>query len=353
VAKGVEDTTFYRYNRFVALNEVGGDPGRFGVPPEEFHRRAVALAEGPHRATMTALSTHDTKRSEDVRARLAVLSEAPDEFTEAVQRWSARARLPEPTLNLLAWQSLIGAWPISPGRLRGYLQKASREAKLATSWTEPDAEFDQAVAAWPETVLADAGLIADVEGFVRWIRPAGWANALGQKLVQLTMPGVPDLYQGSELWDLSLVDPDNRRPVDFGHRRELLARIDAGWRPAVDTSGAAKLLVVATALRLRRDRPELFAGYRPLAADGPAAGHLVAFERGPADDAGQLVTVATRRPLTLERSRGWPGTTLTLPGPAGAAWTDLLTGRPMGGRAIPLEALLSRYPVALLVRGDQ
>ncbi|HEY2522019.1 MAG TPA: malto-oligosyltrehalose synthase [Streptosporangiaceae bacterium] len=357
MAKGVEDTTFYRYNRFAALNEVGGDPGRFGVPPEEFHRRAAALAEGPHRATMTALSTHDTKRSEDVRARLAVLSEVPGEFTEAVSRWSARARLPEPTLNLLAWQSLVGAWPISPDRLRGYLEKASREAKLATSWTEPNTEFDQAVAAWPETVLADAGLIADVEGFVRWVQPAGWANALGQKLVQLTMPGQPDLYQGSELWDLSLVDPDNRRPVDFGHRRELLARIDAGWRPAVDTSGAAKLLVVTRALRLRRDRPELFEGYRPLAADGPAAGHLLGFERGQggdgAGDGGRLVTVATRRPLTLARSNGWRGTTLTLPGPAGAAWTDLLTGQAMGGGAIPLTGLLSRYPVALLVRGDQ
>ncbi|HEX4253896.1 MAG TPA: malto-oligosyltrehalose synthase, partial [Streptosporangiaceae bacterium] len=222
MAKGVEDTVFYRYNRFVALNEVGGDPGRFGVPPEEFHRRAGALAAGPHAATMTALSTHDTKRSEDVRARLAVLSELPDEFADAVRRWSARARLPEPTLNLLAWQSLVGAWPISPDRLRGYLEKASREAKLATSWTEPNAEFDAAVAAWPAAVLADAGLITDVEGVVRLVRPAGWVNALGQKLVQLTMPGVPDLYQGSELWDLSLVDPDNRRPVDFAHRRELL-----------------------------------------------------------------------------------------------------------------------------------
>jgi (1->4)-alpha-D-glucan 1-alpha-D-glucosylmutase len=357
MAKGVEDTTYYRYNRFVALNEVGGDPGRFGVPPEEFHRRATELAEGPYRATMTALSTHDTKRSEDVRARLAVLSEVPGEFTEAVSRWSDRARLPEPTLNLLAWQSLVGAWPISPDRLRGYLEKASREAKVATSWTEPNAGFDQAVAAWPQAVLADGGLIADVEGFVRWIQPAGWANALGQKLVQLTMPGVPDLYQGSELWDLSLVDPDNRRPVDFAHRRELLARIDAGWRPAVDTSGAAKLLVVTRALRLRRDRPELFAGYRPLAADGPAAEHVLAFERGPADGDGdgRMVTVATRRPMTLARSRGWQDTSLTLPGaaPGGPAWTDVLTGRAVPAGTVRLDALLSRYPVALLVRGEQ
>ncbi len=350
MAKGVEDTVFYRYNRFVALNEVGGDPGRFGVPPEEFHRRSTTLAQGPHAATMTALSTHDTKRSEDVRARLAVLSELPDEFADAVRRWSARARLPEPTLNLLAWQSLLGAWPISPERLRGYLEKASREAKLATSWTEPNEEFDQAVAAWPEAVLADAGLIADVEGFVRLIRPAGWVNALGQKLVQLTMPGVPDLYQGSELWDLSLVDPDNRRPVDFAHRRELLARIDAGWLPPIDTSGAAKLLVVARALRLRRDRPELFSGYRPLAADGPAARHAVAFQRG----SGRMVTVATRLPLTLGRSRGWRDTTLKLPGIAGGiGWIDALTGRAVPAGAVPLAGLLSRYPVALLVRGDQ
>ena len=350
MAKGVEDTVFYRYNRFVALNEVGGDPGRFGVPPEEFHRRSTSLAQGPHAATMTALSTHDTKRSEDVRARLAVLSELPDEFADAVRRWSARARLPEPTLNLLAWQSLLGAWPISPERLRGYLEKASREAKLATSWTEPNEEFDQAVAAWPEAVLADAGLIADVEGFVRLIRPAGWVNALGQKLVQLTMPGVPDLYQGSELWDLSLVDPDNRRPVDFAHRRELLARIDAGWLPPIDNSGAAKLLVVARALRLRRDRPELFSGYRPLAADGPAARHAVAFQRG----SGRMVTVATRLPLTLGRSRGWRDTTLKLPGIAGGiGWIDALTGRAVPAGAVPLAGLLSRYPVALLVRGDQ
>jgi (1->4)-alpha-D-glucan 1-alpha-D-glucosylmutase len=308
------------------------------------------LAQGPHAATMTALSTHDTKRSEDVRARLAVLSELPDEFADAVRRWSARARLPEPTLNLLAWQSLLGAWPISPERLRGYLEKASREAKLATSWTEPNEEFDQAVAAWPRTVLADAGLIADVEGFVRLIRPAGWVNALGQKLVQLTMPGVPDLYQGSELWDLSLVDPDNRRPVDFAHRRELLARIDAGWLPPIDNSGAAKLLVVARALRLRRDRPELFSGYRPLAADGPAARHAVAFQRG----SGRMVTVATRLPLTLGRSRGWRDTTVKLPGIAGGiGWIDALTGRAVPAGAVPLAGLLNRYPVALLVRGDQ
>jgi (1->4)-alpha-D-glucan 1-alpha-D-glucosylmutase len=344
MAKGVEDTVFYRYNRFVALNEVGGDPGRFGVRPDEFHRRAAA---GDHPSSMTALSTHDTKRSEDVRARLAVLSEIPGEFAGAVRRWSARARLPEPTLNLLAWQCLIGAWPISAERLGGYLEKASREAKIATSWTEPDPAFDAAVAAWPKTVLADAGLNGDVERFVSLVRPAGWSNSLGQKLLQLAMPGVPDLYQGSELWDLSLVDPDNRRPVDFGLRREMLARIDAGWLPEVDDSGAAKLLVVVRALRLRRERPELFAGHRALLAEGPAAEHAVAFERG----GGRLVAVATRLPLGLQRNGGWRDTTLALSGGMGA-WTDVLTGQPAGG-SVPLDRVLARYPVALLVRGDR
>ena len=347
MAKGVEDTVFYRYNRFIALNEVGGDPGRFGVTPEEFHWRVGDVAAGDHPRSMTALSTHDTKRSEDVRARLAVLSELPDEFAAAVRRWSARARLPEPTLNLLAWQSLVGAWPISQERLVTYLEKASREAKIATSWIEPNAEFNAAVAAWPKTVLTDEDLAADVEAFVTQVRDAGWSNALGQKLVQLAMPGVPDLYQGSELWDLSLVDPDNRRPVDFDRRRDLLARIDGGWLPELDDSGAAKLLIVTRALRLRRDRPELFGGsYESLPAQGPAADHLFAFARG----GGHLVAVATRLPATLQRAGGWRGTTLpTGPGP----WTDVLTGQPVPSGWVAAEDLLQRYPVALLVRGDQ
>ena len=347
MAKGVEDTVFYRYNRFIALNEVGGDPGRFGVTPEEFHWRIGNVAVGDHPRSMTALSTHDTKRSEDVRARLAVLSELPDEFAAAVRRWSARARLPEPTLNLLAWQSLVGAWPISQERLVRYLEKASREAKIATSWTEPNAEFDAAVAAWPKIVLTDGELAADVEAFVTQVRDAGWSNALGQKLVQLAMPGVPDLYQGSELWDLSLVDPDNRRPVDFDRRRDLLARIDGGWLPELDDSGAAKLLIVTRALRLRRDRPELFGGsYESLPAQGPAADHLFAFARG----GGHLVAVATRLPVTLQRAGGWRGTTLPMgPGP----WTNVLTGQPVPSSWVAAEDLLQRYPVALLVRGDQ
>jgi (1->4)-alpha-D-glucan 1-alpha-D-glucosylmutase len=338
MAKGVEDTTFYRYNRFVALNEVGSDPGRFGVPVEEFHTKVAAAAE----SSMTALSTHDTKRSEDVRARLAVLSEIPVEFAEAVHRWTAKVPLPEPTLNLLAWQTIVGAWPISAERLQGYLEKASREAKISTSWTERNEEFDAEVAAWPERVLAELG--SEIEEFVAGIKLSGWTNSLGQKLIQLAMPGVPDVYQGTELWDYSLVDPDNRRPVDFEKRRAMLSAVELDT-PPIDETGSAKLHVVSQILRLRWERPDLFTGYEPLHATGPAAANLVGFVRGE----GKLAAVATRLPVGLARSGGWRDTALPLPE---GEWTDQLTGRSFFG-PIAVGELLTQYPVALLVRGGQ
>jgi (1->4)-alpha-D-glucan 1-alpha-D-glucosylmutase len=340
MAKGVEDTAMYRYTRFVALNEVGGDPDRFGVPPAEFHAAAAARDAG-WPATMTALSTHDTKRSEDVRARLAVLAELPEEFAALVESAAGRHPLPEPTLELLGWQTLLGAWPIDAERLTGYLLKAAREAKLRTAWTRTDPEFEEAVLEWARAVLADPP--EEFTALVERITPPGWRNALGQKLVQLTAPGVPDVYQGTELWDHSLVDPDNRRPVDFALRRELLARLDGGWLPDVDAEGAAKLLVTSRVLRLRRDAPELFRGYHPLAADGPAAAHLMAFARDP-----RLVAVATRLPVGLARAGGWRDTTLSLPG---GGWTDALTGTVYKGHTLSVAELLGRYPVALLV-GD-
>jgi (1->4)-alpha-D-glucan 1-alpha-D-glucosylmutase len=345
VAKGTEDTTFYRYTRFAALNEVGGAPDRFGVSPREFHALAAARDAG-WPATMTTLSTHDTKRSEDVRARLAVLAELPGEFAEAVGDWTERCGIDEPSLNLLAWQTLVGAWPISAERLRAYLDKAAKEAKLRTTWIDHDEEFEAAVAAWPQRVLDDAELAGEVAAFVDRVTPAGWSNALGQKLVQLASPGVPDVYQGTELWDHSLVDPDNRRPVDFAVRDELLNRIAEGWLPDVDDSGAAKLLVVHRVLTLRRERPELFAGYRPLHAEGPAADHAIAFARS-----ADLVAVATRLPVRLAANGGWRDTVLPLPAGPGR-WTDALTGRPVKAGFAALADLLDRYPVALLVRGD-
>ena len=343
MAKGVEDTTFYRWNRFVALNEVGGDPSRFGVSPAEFHA-ALADREAAWPATMTTLSTHDTKRSEDVRARLAVLAEIPGEWTAGCAGGPAAHPLPDRSLELLAWQCLVGAWPIPADRLAGYLGKAAKEAKLVTSHVDAVPEVDAAIAEWPAQVLADAELVADIERFVERIAGPGRCNSLGQKLLQIAGPGVPDVYQGTELFEYSLVDPDNRRPVDWAARRELLARLDDGWLPEIDAEGAAKLLVTASALRLRRYRPEVFTGYRPLPAAGPAAAHLVAFQRSPA-----LVAVATRLPVGLAAAGGWRDTVLPLPDGA-ADWWDVITGAAVEGPTPRVHDLLSRYPVALLVR---
>ncbi|MDD7937085.1 malto-oligosyltrehalose synthase [Actinomycetospora lutea] len=363
-AKGVEDTTFYRWNRFVALNEVGGAPDRFGVSPAEFHARAAARdAASPE--TMTTLSTHDTKRSEDVRARLAVLSELTAEWGVFLRSASARhplpsGRLPSPSLELLAWQSVLGAWPITEERLAGYLTKASKEAKLVTAhvpMTDVPAvpEVDEAVAAWPGQVLADPEAVAEIEAFVARLDAPGRSNSLGQKLLQLAGPGIPDVYQGTECFEYSLVDPDNRRPVDFDLRRRLLERLDGEWAPAfhgatdADEIAAAKLTVVAAALRLRRFRPELFRGYAPVPASGVAADHALAFARGGPAGRERLVAVATRLPVGLEAAGGWGDTVLPLPGGADD-WTDVVTGRPVESGAPQLTQLLDRYPVALLVR---
>ena len=353
VAMGSENTAFYRGTRFVALNEVGGDPAAFGVGVADFHAAQVHReATEPH--AMTTLSTHDTKRSEDVRARLAVLSEIPNDFADAVRRWSPRAPLPEPALDLLGWQTLLGAWPIDDERLVAYLLKAAREARLGTSWTDRDPGFEDRIRTWPDRLRADTDLYAEVEDFARSLEAPGWSNALGQKALQLLGPGVPDVYQGTELWDLSLVDPDNRRPVDHRVRAQMLARIEAGLRPPVDESGAAKLHLVRTCLRARRDlRPT---GYLPLRAQGPAADHALAFarttrgSRGPA-----LAVVATRLPLTLADAGGWGETVLPLPSGPGT-WGDLLTGRPLapermdGLTTAHLAEVLDRYPVAVLAR---
>jgi (1->4)-alpha-D-glucan 1-alpha-D-glucosylmutase len=338
MAKGVEDTAFYRWTRFVALNEVGGDPARFGVPPASFHALVQARQER-WPASMTALSTHDSKRGEDVRARLAALSEVPREWADAVARWSAAAPVPDPAAAHLLWQTVAGTWPIGRDRLHAYLQKALREAATRTNWADPDEAFEAAVRAALDAVYDDPALRADVEAFVGRIAAAGRANALGQKLVQLLMPGVPDVYQGTELWDNSLVDPDNRRPVDFALRRALLARLDSGWLPPMDDpAGAAKLLVVSRALRLRRERT--LDGYRAVPAEGAAAAHAVAFDRG------GVVAVATRLPLGLAQRGGWGDTVLALPFEAGR---DALTGRPITTSRPPLRDLLDTYPVALLV----
>jgi (1->4)-alpha-D-glucan 1-alpha-D-glucosylmutase len=343
MAKGVEDTAYYRWTRFVALNEVGGDPDRFGLDLDAFHA-AMAHREqvAPH--GMTTLSTHDTKRSADVRARLAVLSELPGWWAATVRDFTglaaaAGAPVPDPGLGHLLWQSVVGAWPLPPERLHAYLEKAIREARTKTSWTDPDDAFETAMHAVAGAALDDPRLRSAVAAAAARIIPAGWSNSLSAVLLQLAMPGVPDTYQGGELWDLSLVDPDNRRPVDFTTRADLLAQIDQGWLPEIDVSGAAKLLVVCRALRARRDLPERFTGYLPLRATGPAASHAVIFARN------GVIAVATRLPVGLANRGGWGETALALPE---SSWTDAFTGVSVSGH-VPLAELLARYPVALLI----
>jgi (1->4)-alpha-D-glucan 1-alpha-D-glucosylmutase len=340
MAKSVEDTAFYRWTRFVALNEVGGDPARFGVSPRELHAANQRLLER-HPLAMTTLSTHDTKRAEDVRARLAVLSELPAEWAAAVRGFTARAPVPDPGFAHLLWQTAVGTWPIERDRLHAYAVKAAREAGVSTTWDNPDEVFEAAMHAAIDAMYDDPALTADLAAFAHRITAAGWSNSLGQKMIQLTMPGVPDVYQGTELWDNSLVDPDNRRPVDFALRRELLARLDTGWLPALDGSGAAKLLVTSRALRARRDRPESFTGYASVQVGGPAGAHALVFDRG------RAITLATRLPLTLAAAGGWRDTTIDLPWDA----TNALTGaiHPAGESGV--GELLAQYPVALLLPG--
>ncbi|WP_413354976.1 malto-oligosyltrehalose synthase [Microbacterium sp. 1P06AB] len=340
MAKGVEDTTFYRWTRLGTLTEVGGDPTEFAVDVDGFHA-ASAHRQASWPAAMTSLSTHDTKRSEDVRTRLSVLAEMPERWTEVLGELRTVASTGDGPFDNLLWQAIVGAWPASRERLHAYAEKASREAGNSTTWSDPDEAFEEKMHDLVDAAFGDARAI--VEGFVDEITPLGRSNSLSLKLLQLAGPGVPDVYQGTELWDHSLVDPDNRREVDFAERRRLLARLDEGWMPPVDASGAAKLLVVSRALRLKRDHPELFTRYTPMTVVGEAADHAVAFDRGGA------VAVATRLPAGLAARGGWGETeVLTHAGPT----VDVLTGRRFDGGRLRLADLLDTYPVALLAPAD-
>jgi len=343
MAKGVEDTAFYNYHRFVALNEVGGDPARFGVTPADFHARMrEILAEHP--GTMLATATHDTKRGEDVRARLAVLSECPGSWVSAVQRWSEHneqyrsGALPDRNTEYLYYQTLVGAWPLASDRAWAYMEKATREAKAQTSWTAPNQPFESALRRFVERTLADPEFTRAVGDFVDSILAAGRVVSLAQTLIKLTAPGVPDIYQGTELWTLTLVDPDNRRPVDFALRRRLLDQIRAASPEQVlarADEGAPKLFLIHRALGTRPG-----GCYQPLRAEGHHADHVVAFGRG-----GNLVTVVPRLVQSLHGE--WDDTTLSLPV---GAWRNVFTGETHSGRE-PIERLFARFPVALLEKG--
>jgi (1->4)-alpha-D-glucan 1-alpha-D-glucosylmutase len=339
MAKGVEDTAFYRYSRLGSLTEVGADPEEFSIGVDEFHRRQQ-LRQAAFPASLTTLSTHDTKRGEDVRARISVLAEMPHEWEAALGGLREAVPLSDGPLEALLWEAIIGAWPASRERLHAYAEKAAREAGSSTSWDAPEEEFEGRMHGLIDAAFDDPRVVEMIDGVLERVIPAGWSNALSAKLIQLTAPGIPDVYQGSELWETSLVDPDNRRPVDFTLRRMFLQLIDAGQLPPIDESGAAKLLVTSRALRLRRDHPELFSRYAPVQAIGSAALHVVAFDRGDA------VTVATRLPLGLAAEGGWRDTAILL---AGRPVTDVLTGREFAGGELPIAELLEHYPVALLV----
>jgi (1->4)-alpha-D-glucan 1-alpha-D-glucosylmutase len=327
MAKGVEDCAFYRHSRLTSLNEVGGDPSLFAISVEELHAwMAGRQRDWPD--AMTTTTTHDTKRSEDTRARITVLAEVPDVWEAALDQLLALAPVPDPGFGSLLWQAVVGAWPASRERLHAYAEKAMREAGEHTSWTDPDPAYEDAVRPAVDAAFDSAEVRTVVDRLVALLDEPGRSNALASKLVALTMPGVPDVYQGTELWDHSLADPDNRRPVDYDDRAALLAD---GSHP--------KLRVTSTALRMRRDRPELFTSYSPVPVSGPAAEHVIAFDRGGA------VTVVTRLPVGLARRGGWDDTELTLEG----GWREVLTDRVVGTRVVEV---LRDLPVALLVRDD-
>ncbi|MGO8770961.1 malto-oligosyltrehalose synthase [Mycobacterium sp.] len=335
-AKSVEDCYFYRDARLVSLNEVGGEPHRFGVGAAEFHHSAATRARMWPEA-MTTLTTHDTKRGEDVRARIGVLSQVPSLWTEFLARWEIHAPSPDPATGQFLWQNIFGVWPISGkvtdalrDRLHAYTEKAIREASWHTTWNDPDAAFEGAVHRWLDTVL-DGPVAGQLTELVAQLNPHAASDALGQKLLALTVPGVPDVYQGTELWDDSLVDPDNRRPVDYAARR---AELEAMRHP--------KMRVVTTALRLRRARPDVFLGgsYAPVLASGDAAEHVVAFRRG--DD----VLVAVTRWTVRLKDSGWGNTVVPLPE---GSWTDTLTGATASGPTSAAQ-LFADLPVVLLER---
>ncbi len=411
MAKSVEDTVFYTYNRLVSLNEVGGSPDQYGTSVTAFHRRnAERLERWPH--SLLTTSTHDTKRSEDVRARLNVLSEMLEEWQPALARWgrlnSPRKTVveeqPAPDRNdeYLLYQTLLGAWPEGPldgnalarfrGRIADYMQKATQEAKVHTSWINPNAEYDTAVRLFVEHLLPESGrspFLSDLLALQRRVAFFGRFNSLSQVLLKLTSPGVPDLYQGCELWDYSLVDPDNRRPIDYRRRREVLAELEeriaqAGNDPERGLAGLAnellagaqdgriKAYVLYQGLNFRRAHKALFGrgDYLALEAAGPHRDHVCAFARCSGDD---VVLVVVPR-LVVRLTGGveqpplgldvWAKTALLLPSHlAGRAYHNVFTGevvlpaharpqdtpnRSWGAPGLLLGNLLERFPVALL-----
>jgi len=354
-AKAVEDTAFYRYVPHSWLNEVGGDPSRTDVTTAELHQWFGAVA-ARWTGTFTPLTTHDTKRGADVRARLSRLAERPDEMGDAVARWHAtalpdseRAVGPDRSMEWLLWQVLVGAWPLDVERAQTYATKAMREAKAHTSWLDQVPAYEDAVGAFLERVLTDDTMRASIGEFVATITNAGRAASLAQLVVAATAVGTPDVYQGDELWNLVLVDPDNRRPVDYELRERLLAEVEhldgpalnELWRTGRDDAedvGVAKLAVLRRLLALRAgaeaplraDSP-----YTPVEVEGPDAGAVLAYRRG------GVTVVVPRRFMDPSLA------SVVVPD---GTWRDVLSDATVSGGAVPLADLTALLPVAVLVR---
>lgn len=381
-AKGIEDTVFYIYNRFVSLNEVGGDPSQFGTSPADLHRYFQdRQRHWPH--AMSALSTHDTKRSEDVRARLNVLSEIPDEWAEQIQRWgeiNARHRknvagqqVPSRNEEYLLYQTLVGAWPLEPWsadeytqfveRIQAYMLKAIREAKSHSRWGDPNEGYEAAIHHFIASILTETHggeFLAAMRDFRKRVAHVGLLNSLSQTLLRLAAPGVPDTYQGTELWDFSLVDPDNRRPVDFAMRSSRLRGLEKGSGDVLRslTDGRAKLFVTARVLKLRRELPGLFTtgAYTPVEASGALAANIFAFERRMSGRRAlvaipRLVSHLVAREGDLPIGERWANTTLRLIEARGHRWRNVFTGDSVQPRdsSIRADQLFARFPVALLL----
>jgi (1->4)-alpha-D-glucan 1-alpha-D-glucosylmutase len=350
MAKGVEDTTFYCFDRLLSCNEVGAQASLIGISSDKFHEYCLYLSEHWPRNQLTT-STHDNKRSEDVRTRISLLSEIADRWAEALHKWSMmnegawNNRTQDRHAEYLLYQTLVGAWPIDAARCWQYMLKACREAKLRTSWQEPNAGYEENIKGFVERVLENEDFVHSLVEFVEPLVLPGRINSLAQTLIKLVVPGVPDLYQGTELWDLSLVDPDNRRPVDYGLRTQLLSRcrtMDATEAVAEWDSGIPKLWLIDRLLTLRATLPDEFAEhsrYQPLMAQGAHLGNLFAFRRGE-----NLIAVVPR--LSLSFANQWEDTRLPLPS---GAWKNVFTFEKLSASASAAE-LFGKFPVALLVK---
>ncbi len=350
MAKGEEDTAFYRYARLISLNEVGGDPARFSVTVDEFHRWCSQI-QASYPRTMLATSTHDTKRGEDVRIRISLLASQTPLWTETVNRWAAMntqykdGDCPDRRTEYFLYQTLVGAWPISAERLNRYMEKVVREAKDRSSWLKPDEQYEAALRRFCDSILTDNAFIADLESFLsRLVEPAQTAS-LALNLLKLTAPGIPDIYQGTEIWNLSLVDPDNRSPVDFEIRARLLAELEKLTPEQIlarAAEGLPKLWMIRQALRARHANEDLFGAngtYTPLWPAGPKAGAIVAYQRG------ENAAIAVPRPGLA--SANWDATVLEIPA---GKWKNQFTGETLEGGKVEMSSLLARFPVALLIR---